>query len=395
MEQTNAPLSRIDRGFMTAGVLLLIIGGIAAAIGLMGGKDMMSTLAQSYMFAWVFWACMTMGCFGLSLLFHVTRGRWGKPVLRIFEAGGGPVALALTFLALIPIVTVFKDTLYGGWLHPAPTDQILLNKAAYLNYPFFLARLAIYAVLLIGWATALKNWTRLEEKTGDKKYSDKRNNWAAPGIVMFIIVLNFMMTDLVMSLDPHWYSTMYGVWFAVGSALGSMGLATAIVCTQSKKAPYAGLVDGQMTKDFGNLLLMLTMLWAYFGFSQFLIIWSGNLPEFISYYVNRSRGAFNAVGMAMIIGQFFIPFLLLLSPRVKRSVMFLAFVGGWIFVMRTADMYYTVMPFFRDSAMPHLADFGMLLAIGGLWLLQFGAQFKTAPPITEAHPYMKGALDHA
>ncbi len=395
METSNAPMSRVDRGFMTGGALLLIIGLVASAVGLMGTKDMMASLAQSYMFAWVFWACMTLGCFGLSLLFHVTRGRWGTPVLRIFEAGGGPMALGLMFLALIPAVTVFKDTLYGGWLHPAATDQVLLNKAAYLNYPFFMGRLAVYAIVLIGFAAVLKNWTRMEEKTGDKKWSDKRNNWAAPGIVAFIIVLNFMMTDLVMSLDPHWYSTMYGVWFAVGSALGALGLATAIVCSQSEKAPYKGVVDGQMTKDFGNLLLMLTMLWAYFGFSQFLIIWSGNLPEFISYYVNRSRGSYNLVGMIMIIGQFFIPFLLLLSPRTKRMVKFLAFVGGWIFIMRIFDMYYTMMPFFRESAMPQIADFGLLAALGGLWMLQFGFQFKTASPITPAHPYMKEALDHA
>ncbi len=395
METTERPVARVDRAFMTGGAVLLVLGIVATAIGLMGKEHMMEELAHSYTFAWVFWATLTFGCFGMSLLFHVTRGRWGTPILRIFEAGGGPLALAITFITLIPIVTVFKDTLYGGWLHPAPGDEILANKAGYLNYPFFLARLAVYAAVTIGWAAAMKKWTRLEETTGDKKYSDKRNNWGAPGIVVHIIVMNFMMTDIVMSLDPHWYSTMYGVWFVIGNSLAAMGLATAIAAGNSKKAPYHAVVDDQMKKDFGNLMLMLTMLWAYFSFSQFLIIWSGNLPEFISYYVNRSRGAFNFVGFLMIIGQFLIPFLLLLSPRAKRTVQFLAFIGGWVFLMRVFDLYYNVMPFFRESAMPHVSDFGLLALMGGVWLLVFGSQFRTAPPVTAAHPYLKEAVDHA
>lgn len=394
MESSNAPASRIDRGFITAGGLLLVIGAVLAGLTF-SQKDGMDRLAEGYLYGWVFWACISFGCFGLSLLFHVTRGRWGTPVLRIFEAGGGPGSLALTFLGLIPVV-LWKDHLYHHWLHPEPGDTILADKAGYLNFPFWLIRLVIYAVLFIGLAHLLKKWTRNEERTGDKKWSDLRNNFAAPGIVMFVVVMNFMMTDLVMSLDPHWFSTMFGVWFVVGSALGALGLTVAIVCSQSDKKPFDEVITPSMTKDFGNLLLMLTMLWAYFSFSQYLIIWSGNLPEFISYYVKRSVGNFNAVGATMIIGQFFIPYLLLLSPRTKRTAKILAFVGGWIFLMRLVDMYYTVIPFFSATALPvPTGVLAGLTALGGLWLLMFGIQYRQAPQLTSSHPYMKEAEAHA
>lgn len=391
----NAQPTKIHGAMQALGGLMLVAGGAGIAAGMMGGFAV-DKLAPSFLFGMLFWVLLTMGCFALSLLFHVTRGRWGTPILRIFEAGSNPMMLVYCFVLVMITATVFKDPLYGTWIHPAEGDMLVLNKKEYLNYNFFLGRLVAYFVILGLLGNALATWTRKEEATGDKKFSDKRNNLAAPGILIFILVMTFFITDILMSVDPHWFSTVWGFLFTVGSCLSALALATVITVSQRDKAPYAGKVDKLMMKDFGNLLLMLTMLWAYLSFSQLLIIWSGNLTEFIPFYLKRLRGNFNILGSIMVIGQFAIPFLLLLSPRLKRSPALLIPAAGIIFLVRFVDMYWHVFPYFRSSMTMYLPDFGFLFACGGIWFLLFGFGLKQSKRlVVEAHPYQSTHTEEA
>lgn len=388
MESTvDAQPTKVFGTLQALGGLMLVAGGAGIAAGLAGGFDV-DKLAPSFLFGMLFWVLLTMGCFGLSLLFHVTRGRWGTPVLRIFESGSNPMMLVYCLILVLVTGIVFKDPLYGTWVHPAAGDMVVLNKKEYLNYNFFLGRLVAYFVILALVGNALATWTKKEIATGDKKYSDKRNNLAAPGICIFILVMTFFITDILMSVDPHWFSTVWGFLFTVGSCLGALALATIITVSQRDKAPFAGKIDKLMMKDFGNLLLMLTMLWGYLSFSQLLIIWSGNLTEFIPFYLKRLRGNFNWLGTAMLLGQFAIPFLLLLSPRLKRSPALLIPAAGLIFLCRFVDMYWHVIPYFRTSLSLYLPDFGFLLAFGGIWFLMFGFGLKQSGALViTAHPY--------
>ncbi len=380
-----APAARIESRYMSIGVLLVILGAVLAGVGFSSAG--MTGLAHSYIYAWTFWSSMALGCFSLSLLFHITRGRWGTPILRIFEAGGGPIALGLAFVTLLPVLFVFKESLYSTWLHPAIGDKAVLSKVQYLNEPFWLFRQVFYFAVFIYIAQLMKNWTRKEELTGNKKYSDYRNNLSGAAIVIYFVLLTFMVTDLIMSMDPHWYSTIFGVWFAVGNALAAMGFTVFTVVQFKDRAPFKMKIDDLMRKDFGNLLLMLVMLWAYFSFSQYLIIWSGNLPEFTSFYLNRSKGNFNALGAANILGNFVVPFLLLLSPSVKRHLWLLGLVAGEIFLFRFVDIHYIVVPFLRDQLAPTIGDVGCLSLLGGIWLVQFSLQIKQAPLAVDSHPF--------
>lgn len=385
-EVLEAKPTKIPMSFGGVGVAMLIAGGALAAMGLGGGFNA-EALASSFMFGALFWIMLSIGCLGLMLLFHITRGRWGTPVLRIFEAGASPLNLAFCFGLVMLAATVFKDPLYGTWITPAEGDMLVLNKAAYLNYPFFMGRQVLYFVVFIGMSLILSNLTTKEERTGDKKLSDMRNNLAAPGMVVFFLLFTLFITDFLMSVDPHWYSTVWGFLFAIGGALSAMSFATIIVVSQRNKSPYAGKVDNLMTKDFGNLLLMLTMLWAYLSFSQLLIIWSGNLKEFIPYYLKRLVGNFSFIGTALVFGQFLGPFLLLLSPRLKRTSALLIPTAALILLMRIVDMYWLVMPYFRESVSFAPADFGMLLLFGGIWMLIFSFGLRRAPLVVAAHPY--------
>lgn len=388
----DAPPSRIHATFMSIGVVSLIIGAILLVLGLLQGPTIKS-LAPSAMYGSIFWILLTFGCFSMMLLFHTTRARFGTPILRIFEAGSSTMMLAFCLILVLILAIVFKEPLYGGWIHPV--DEMVRRKSDYLNYNFFLIRQVCYFVILGVLGNALAVWTRKEEATGDKTYSDKRNNLAAPGIVIYIMVMTFFITDILMSIDPHWYSTVWGFLFTTGAALTAMALATMIAVSQRNKAPFAGVIDKLMMKDFGNILLMLVMLWAYLAFSQLLIIWSGNLPEFIGYYINRLRGNYSYLGMSLIILEFFAPFLLLLSPRLKRTPALLIPTAGLIFGVRFLDMHWVVAPYFRSALSPTFADLGILAAVGGIWFLLFSVGLRKASLVTSAHPYEVKTLTEA
>ncbi len=388
----TAKKSNFGTSALILGVVLLVIGGGLTAMGMGGG---LKGLSGPYIFGAMFWACLTFGCLGLNLLFQATRARWGTPLVRIFEAGGGLLHLVLTFITLFVIgFMVFKDHIYGAWLHMPATDQILQNKKFYLNETAFMIRSVIYFVILGGIAYAFRKWTLKEVETGSKKWSDLRNNASGISMVAYFVVLTFLTTDYVMSIDPHWYSTIWGVLFAVGGGLSAMSLAVAIVLTQQNKEPYVGKIDNLMKNDFGNLTLMLTMLWGYFSFSQLLIIWYGNLPEFIPFYLTRLTGNFSALGGMLFFLQFLLPFLALLSPSFKRGKGSMLMIMGIVFVMRIADMYWIIMPFFKEMVTPALTDFGPLLAIGGVWLLGFSWVLKQAPLYVVAHP-SEAAQEHS
>jgi hypothetical protein len=384
------PVARVDRGFMSAGIAMAIVGVALSAFG-MGGKDWI----HSYFFGYMFWLVLTVGCLGLTLLHHTARGHWGFPVVRIFEAGGGPLAVVLCGLGTIPII-LNLPALYP-WADAAVVakDPILQTKSFYNNEGFWTARVVIAFAVLAAFAAVNQAWLRKEEQTGDPKWRQMRVNFSAPALVVFVLLVNSLFTDLGMSQEKHWFSTIYGVWLLVMGALGALGLASAILGTQHDKAPYDKVVQPWLTKDLGNLMLAFTMLWAYFSFSQYLIIWSGNLPEFTKFFLKRSDGMWFWLANGIMITGFFVPFLLLLAPRAKRSPKIFGFVGGYILVIRAIDMFFVTVPTHRYELSVRPADVGALLLLGGVWCAAFALVLRTAPLVTYRTPDIKEAAEHA
>jgi len=378
--------AKLGRSAMSAGVAMAVVGLGLAAFGFMQGGQ--AAFAGSYLFAWVFWGSLTFGCLSMTILFNALRGRWQTPVARIWEAGGGPTGLVMMLVLMAPIF-IFKDQLYAAWMHAPVTDLVVSRKNTYLNQPFWFGRIIFYFALFYYLATRFKTWMRQEELTGDPAYGEKRNRLSGAAILLYVLATTFMMTDIVMSLDPHWSSTMFGFIWVVGGALTAVAFATCVVTFNKKSDTYKAVVaDKLMTKDFGNMMLMLTMMWTYFTFSQFLIIWSPNLPEFTSYYHDRLTGNWNLLGFFQIAFNFLVPFLLLLSPGVKRDPIRLGIVAFWILLFRFSDVFYIVMPFLRKEIALNMADLGCFALLGGAWLVQFGYQVAKSPLLTTAHPHM-------
>ena len=370
----------------------------------------------SYLFGFIFWIGITLGFFGLSLLHHTVRGRWSVSILRILEAGGGWVSFVLMGALFIPVLANLK--LLYEWADPdkVATSEILKHKAPYLNTPFFIVRLGIYLLLWGGLAYFMRRSTLRQEAKQDFKLEAGRSSWGAPGILMFFITCTFAFTDWVMSLDKNWYSTMYGTWTIVASVLGALALATFIFCTNADKFPYNTVWRPDLTKDLGNMLFTLTMLWGYTSLSQFLIIWNGNLPETARYYIARSSNVpvhagsvepvtsnftWGILGLVGIIGQFFIPFFALITPRTKKTPKNLAKICAWIFVVHIVDVYSYVIPSLpgRGGPGPVSSAIGYdalaWITIGALWFFVFGSQVSKAPLLPTYDTRLQEALQNA
>jgi hypothetical protein len=355
------------------------------------------SIFQSLLFAWVFWMTVTLGCLGITLLHHVVRASWGYPVLRIAEAGS---KLFLPMILLYVILFVAgKDHLYF-WTHPdSYPDPELKNKIGYMGWA--LVRLGIYAVIL-GWLSIrVNNSSKREDQTGSIAERDKRTNISAPGLVLFVLVLTFAFTDWVMSLAPKWDSTIYGFLFLADSGLVALAFVTLIAVYWIKDPAYKPEINKSVTRDLGNLMLTFTMVWAYFNLSQFLIQWSGNIPDEIHYYYIRNSDVWRWMGTFLIFGQFFLPFLLLLSNRAKRRPDLLGKIAAWIFCVRIVDVYWMVIPTLRQGGLTDgggnvALDVVTWVVLSAIWLAGFSTLLKQNTLLPRHAPYVpQEALEHA
>lgn len=373
-----------EQGFPRTYTNLQVLGAICAILGVLCLIPYASNLEQlyrGYLTGWVFLVSLSVGCLGLTLLQGMVRAQWGVPVVRIYEAGAK--ILPLLGVASLPIVyAVFTHHLYP-WANPAEVakDSVLRWRAPYMNAPFFFLRTIFYFLVLSWFAFQAVKLRRLQDETGDVLYENKLASFSAPAFVFSVLLVTFAITDWVMTLDKHWYSTIYGFYFCISSALTAHAFAVFLVCRQKIKGytPYDKLITPQRTKDLGNLMLVMTMVWAYFAVSQFIITWSGDLPYEIEFYLRRNTDfAFATFTTFLVIFHFFVPFLLLLSGRTKRVPALLAMTATIQFLACLVDIVWNVEPMFHSLNASFAAQFqgflsylGGFLLLGGLWLVLF------------------------
>ena len=374
-----------------AGVLLAIVGIVLFVLAL-GNND--PNVWQSYLVGFIIWTGLTLGCLALTLLKHVTRGSWGFPIIRFLETG----AMMVPLMAILFIPILMNLGAIYPWARPELVAQsdVLQHKAALLNPTGFGLRAVVYFVLWTFMAYVLAMSSKKEDETGDPELVIRRNSFAAPMAVLFVLAVTFAITDWVMSLEYHWFSTIFGLLTVVGQALFAMAVATVFAVSVSKLRPFSDFLTRQSYKDFGNLLLTMTILWAYMSFAQFLIIWSGNLPEEITYYLDRGEGDWRWFGGALIFLHFFLPFFLLLSSRVKRTPTMLGWVAAFIVCIRIVDLIWVVVPSLHRVGSPfHWTDLAAFLGIGGLWIIAFSTVLATRYVLPQYDFPKQELLEHA
>jgi hypothetical protein len=305
-------------------------------------------------------------------------------VRRLLESGAR--TLPLMAVLFVPIAADLP-ALYE-WARPeAAHDPGLVRKQLYLNAPFFLGRAGFYFAAWILVTAFLVRWSHRQDATGDPRAAERLELLSRGGLVLLGLTMTFASVDWAMSLEPHWFSTIYGILFMGGSVLTAFAIVIAVAASLARRTPVADVVTAAHFHDLGKLLLAFVMLWAYFAFSQFLIVWSGNLPEEIPWYLRRLRGGWEWLALALIVFHFALPFALLLSRGLKRQKRTLAAVAIALVAVRIMDVFWMVAPAFRPEGLAvHWLDAAALVGIGGLWFALFVRRLSGAPVVPLRDP---------
>jgi hypothetical protein len=367
--------TRLETRLLAAGALGLVASIIGAAIS-------PTQFFRSYLIAWVFWLGMTLGCLAILMLQHLSGGGWGFVIRRLLESGTRTLPLMLVLF--VPFVFGLQE-LYS-WARPPHTIEddtlktVLDHKRAYLNVPFFWIRVAVYFLIWAALTYLVNKWSGEQDVDDGPKPRRRLEALSGPGLILFGFTVTFASVDWVMSLDPEWFSAIFGILFMGGQALSAIAFVIAVVVVLGMREPMSRILTRGHVHDLGKLLLAFVMLWAYFSFSQLLIIWSGNLPEEIPWYLHRLQGGWQWVGLVLVIFHFALPFLLLLSRDLKRNGRMLATVAGGVIVMRFIDLFWLIAPEFnREGFHVHWLDLAAPIGLGGVWLWFFIRQLKRRP----------------
>ncbi len=324
---------------------------------------------RAYLWAYLFWFGLAAGSLSLLMLYHVAGGAWGVLIRRLLEAASGTLPL----MALLFVPVLFGLHSLYGWTDRAhvASDEVLRIKSAYLNVPFFVARTFLYFAVWIAFAFLLRHrrgvlMVDAETKPKGQFFQPLLSGW---GLVLYCLTASFAAIDWVMSLEPKWNSTVFGMLFIVGhvlTALAALILFRWII--QKMGAPSPPPAQTKPWLDIGNLLLAFLMLWAYLSFMQFLVIWMGNKKEETVYYLNRNQGIWLAIAISLIAAHFALPFVLLLFRAMKRKPGRLAAAAAFILWMRVLDTLWQVGPdTYRHASNWSWLYPGLFLAMGGIW----------------------------
>ncbi|MBM3791335.1 MAG: hypothetical protein FJW35_13450 [Acidobacteria bacterium] len=376
-----------------ARALALGIGAVALAACLAGAMADYAQFLHSYLLAFLLWAGVALGCCALVMLHHLTGGEWGYVIRRLLESGMRTIPFLAVFI--LPVL-VSLPTLYV-WARPEvmAADEILQAKSAYLNQPFFLARTAFYFLVWMTLAWFLSKWSGMQDTSDDPAWSRKLRALSAPGILLYALTVTFASVDWAMSLEPHFFSTIYGVMFMIGQALSAMAFVLLVSGFLNRQGPLARMTTKPRLNDLGNLMLAFVMLWAYISFSQFLIVWSGNLPEEITWYTHRLKGGWAVVALLLVVFHFAVPFLLLLVRDVKRRARRLQVLCGLLLAMRLLDLFWVVTPTHGTEGLHvHWMDAAAPVGLGGVWVAIFLWQLQKRPLLPAQDPELKEILQH-
>ncbi|HWW18127.1 MAG TPA: hypothetical protein VNY81_05850 [Candidatus Saccharimonadales bacterium] len=378
-------IDRIRQRALLAGV----IGVVICLIGVVKAPD---RFYPSYLLAFMFVLGLSLGSLGLLMLQHLTGGNWGIIIRRPLESATR--VLAVVAVLFVPIFFGMKY-LYAAWLTAPRLGEGALSEfqRSYLTPNGFRVRAILYFVIWGILVFLFNRWSREQDANPEDTAVRRRFKvMAGPGIILYVFVMSFAAIDWVMSLSPHWASTIYGFLFVAGQLISSMSLMIAIVVLLSRTGPLSGVLQPRHIHDMSKLLLAFLMLWAYFDFSQLLIIWSGNQPEEISFYFSRLHSQWGVVAVIVVVFHFFVPFFLLLSRDLKRNPKVLPAVAIWLILMRLVDLFWMTRPEFTARALPNIWDLAAALALGGLWFFFFAGNLKQAPVLPVGDPHLAEAI---
>ncbi len=395
---TPVDTSRLQMRAAIVGVVAILLCVVGAF--LLYSRGGLQQFFHAYLMAYVFWTGVSVGSLAILMLHHLSGGGWGLVIRRIMEAATR--VLPLMFVLFLPVFFGMK-TLYE-WARPEAVAQsvVLQHKHPYLNVPFFMGRFVFYFLIWGLLMFFLNKWSLEQDRTANPNLRKTMQGLSGPGLVLFGLTVTFAATDWVMSLEPEWFSTIFGLLIMAGWGLSAFAFVIIAATRLATRPPLAGVIAPLHFHDLGKLLLAFVMIWAYFGFSQFLLIWYGNLPEEIPWYLERMRSGWQYVGLVLVLFHFALPFFLLLSRDLKRHARTLSIVAALLIIMRLVDLFWMIAPVAkveRSGAIDVILNYWMYIlmpiGLGGLWVAYFAYQLRQRALLPINDKGMENLLEQA
>ena len=367
-------------GLATIGVAQLLIFGARHA----------ERLYAAWLVAFVFFLTIALGCLYFVLIHTAMQGSWGIVVRRVAENAAATLPL---FAILFLPVAFGLHSLYH-WSHPEAVahDALLRFKQPYLNLPFFYARAALYFAVWSAIALWFRRQSRLQDENRDAAAAARLSRYSGALLIPLAITTTFAAFDWLMSLAPHWYSTIFGVYVFAGGLVSGFAFVS-IAAVALRRAGLLPALSSEHLHDLGKLLFAFTVFWAYIAFSQFFLIWYGNIPEETIWYRVRLAGGWKLVTIALAVGHFALPFFFLMPRAIKRNATTLVVAAVWLLAMHFVDVYWLVMPSLEGlGVQPGIMDVAALLTVGGVFLAGFGWLLVKSPLVPAGDPRLSESL---
>lgn len=370
-----------------------LIGMGALLLSVAGAFFWPDQFFRSYLQGFLFWISISLGSLAIDMLQFLTGGAWGIVARRPLESATRTLPLMLVLF--VPIL--FGIPFLYTWSHAelVAADGVLQDKQAYLNVPFFVVRAVIYFAIWITLAHFLNRWSLQQDHGDGTAFRTRCRRLSTGGLILYVYSVTFAAVDWAESLEPHFYSTMWGFLFVAQQGLTALAFTIVVIVILSRRAPMNGVLTPTHFQDLGKLMLMFVMLWAYFAFSQFLIVWAGDLPHEIEYYLPRLGTTWGWLFAAIALLQFLLPFLLLLSRSLKSSGTSLLVIAGILLCLRPFDVLFLTTPAIFDHGFhSSWLDLTALVGIGGIWLAYYFRQLPLRPLLPVHDPGLQEALEH-
>lgn len=383
----SAKLARVQLACLAIG----LAAGVACVIGAATGS---SQFYFSYLAAVIFWLGLAVGCLAVTMIHHLTGGRWGYPIRRILEAG----FMTLPLMAILFVPIFFGLNRLYPWARPAEVAAAadLRYRTGYENGPAYVIRQVFFLVIFICFAWLLRRWSCEQDLTSDAAPTRKARALSGAGIVAYGLVGTFACIDWVVSLESHWYSTMFGVIYLIGQILAAYAFGVVALAFVRNWEPFNKIVQTVHYHHLGNLMLTFVLFWTYVSFGQLLIIYSGDIPHETEWYQHRIAGNWKFVIGTIALFHFFLPFLLLLFRAVKKHAVSLTTLAAVLLLMRVVDSYWLVMPTLHQHGVAvSWMDFAAFIAVGGLWLAWFVGCLKARPLVPLNDPGLQFSFVYA
>lgn len=369
-----------------------VVSAVICLIGVAASVIAFMINPQHFFHAWLtgfmFWFTLAAGALFFVMMHHLVGATWSVVLRRIGEAV--MAVLPYMIVAILPVIFGIGELYHWSHADVVAGDKGLQGKIAYLNAPFFVIRILVYFAVWTILVRLLYTASLRQDEDHSEKLRLRFRRVSASGMILFAFTLTFAAFDWLMSLDAHWYSTIFGAYIFAGGVVAVLAFLPLVSMLLRRRHAMADMITTEHYHDMGKLLFAFVIFWAYMAFSQYFLIWYGNIPEETEWFISRWTGSWKTISLILVFGNFVIPFFILITRGAKRRLTMLGFFAVWLLLMHWVDLYWVIMPsLYPDGAHLSWIDLAPITALGGAFIAMFWRIFSAHPTVTKGDPKLE------